>query len=104
MREVDEHAEVLAQVDPLQPAPDAIETGQPRSDLIDWDADREADTGRAKCVVDVESRRDRKRHLGLTHRRLEPEPGPGRGHAQVERVQVGSGGQAVRPPSRDRPP
>src|SRR5713226_1101181 len=100
--EVDENAEVLAEVDALQPSAHSIEAGQSRTDLLDGHAHREADTRCAERVVNVEARRDGKRHLGLAEWRLEPEARARRRHREVEWVQVGGGGHAVGPASRDR--
>src|SRR5712691_8343333 len=55
VREVDEDAEVLPEVDPFQPPAHAIEAGQPRTDLFDRHAYGEADTRGAERVLDVEA-------------------------------------------------
>src|SRR6266851_6236520 len=102
MREVDENAEVLPEVDALQPSSHSIEAGQSRTDLLDGHAHREADTCCAERVVNVEARRDGERYLGLAEWCLQPETRARRRHREVEWVQVGGGGNAVGPASRDR--
>ncbi len=102
VREVDEHAEVLAQVDAFETAAHALEAREPPAHVVQRNAERDADTGRAHRVVDVEASRHGEGDVRLAERGLQTEVRAGVGHTELERMKVGGGREAVRPPARDR--
>src|SRR5579859_7105536 len=97
MRVVDEHAEVLSQVDGFQPATHSVEPCQPPSERLQWHAQRQAYSRSAERVVHIESRGHRKPHIGFANGSPEPKTRPGAGHRQVQWIEVRCSGHSIGP-------